>query len=258
MLRVEALSLGFRRYRGLFGQSEITRLNGIGFSVAPGEVVAVAGHSGAGKSLLAHAILGLLPANAVLRGRILFEDRPLDQAALAALRGRRIALLPQQVSHLDPLARAGAQIGWAARRAGAAPQVPARLASVGLGAGTARLYPHQLSGGMARRVMLAVAHAGEAALIVADEPTSGLDPANRDALLARLRDHADRGGAVVLVTHDLIAALPHADRVVILRDGRMRGIERAADFTGTGTDLASPEARALWRALPQNGFLVDA
>lgn len=258
MLRIEDLAVGFRRYRGLLGRAEVTRLAGVSLAVGRGEVVAVVGCSGAGKSLLAHAILGLLPANAVLRGKITFDGQVVDEAGLRALRGRRIALLPQQVGHLDPLARAGAQIAWAARRVQAAPRVAGRLAEVGLPAGTAALYPHQLSGGMARRVMLAAAHVGSPDLVIADEPTAGLDPEHRDALLARLRRHADGGGGVLLVTHDLIAALPRADRVVILRGGRMCGVERARDFTGAGAGLGSAAARALWRALPQNGFHADA
>ncbi len=258
MLEVAGLSIGFRRYRGWLRQEEVLRVEGVGFTVAAGEVVALAGESGAGKSLIAHAILGLLARNAVLRGKIIFDGQPLDEATLPALRGRTIALLPQQISHLDPLARAGSQIGWAARRAGAPARVAERLAEVALPGVSARLYPHQLSGGMARRVMLAAAHAGAPRLLVADEPTAGLDAVNRDALLARLRGHADAGGAVLLITHDLVAALPDADRVVILCEGRMRGVERAGDFAGSGAALGSAEARALWRALPENGFHADA
>src|SRR5690606_10684743 len=99
MLRIEGLCVGFRRYRGLLQREEVTRLADVGFAIASGEVVAVVGNSGAGKSLLAHAILGLLPPNAVVRGRLIFEGQALDPPTLAVLRGRRIALLPQQVSH---------------------------------------------------------------------------------------------------------------------------------------------------------------
>ncbi|MFC3167259.1 ATP-binding cassette domain-containing protein [Paracoccus fontiphilus] len=259
MLTVRDLSIGFRRYTGLFRQTQVTRLSGLTLTLDAGEVLAVIGGSGAGKSLLAHAVLGLLPPNAVLRGQIAFRGQPLTGGDYpAALRGRRIALVPQQISHLDPMARAGRQIGWAARRAGAAAAVPDRLAALGLPPGAARLYPGQLSGGMARRVLLAMAQAGAPDLLVADEPTAGLDPQNRRTVLRLLRDHARQGGAVLLITHDLTAALPFADRVAILDNGRMAGLEAARDFRGDGAALASAHARALWRALPENGFLADA
>lgn len=258
MLSIAGLSVSFRRYRNLLRQEEVERLSGITLDVAAGEVLAVIGSSGAGKSLLAHAIPGLLPRNAMRRGEARFRGELLDGRSLARLRGRQIALLPQQVSHLDPMARAGAQIAWAARRAGAGPAVAARLAAVGLGREVAGMYPLHLSGGMARRVMLAAAMAGDAPLLIADEPTAGLDPENRDALLARLRAYADRGRAVLLISHDLVPVLPISDRVAILDDGRLCAIAPAADFHGSGAALQSPAARALWRALPRNGFAADA
>lgn len=258
MLALDDVSIAFRRYRGILRQEETPRLSGVTLSVGPGEVVAVIGPSGAGKSLLVHAVLGILPPNAVLRGRMRFRGHTLDARSLAALRGREIALLPQQIGHLDPLARAGAQIRWAARRAGVAPRLAERLAAFDLPPATARLYPHQLSGGMARRVMMAVASAGGAGLIVADEPTAGLDEANGAIVLDHLRAHADRGGAALVVSHDLALALPRCDRVAILDGGRIRAVEPAAAFAGAGDALAAPEARALWRALPQNAFAADA
>lgn len=222
MLTIRGLSVSFARYRG-FRRVEDTALSGIDLCLRAGEVVGVVGSSGAGKSLLAHAILGVLPPNAVQRGTIHAE---------------RAGLVPQRISHLDPLARIGQQVHWAG---GIAPKA------------LAPLYPHQLSGGMARQALLAIATARAPRLLVADEPTAGLDPSRRAEVLAHLRRHADAGGAVLLISHDLIAALPICDRVALLEDGRMRGIEDARAFCGDGAGL-SPHARALWRALPENGF----
>ncbi|WP_136684287.1 ATP-binding cassette domain-containing protein [Falsirhodobacter xinxiangensis] len=255
MLNVENLGIGFSRYTGLLRQEEMTRLSGVSFDLCEGEVLAVIGGSGAGKSLLAHALLGLLPPNATLRGTMSFRGRSMTPYP-ASLRGRRIALMAQQVSHLDPLARLGAQTRWAARRTGAA-KVP-DLQTLGLGPETCRLYPGQLSGGMARRALFALAGVGQPDLLIADEPTAGLDPENRDRLLALLQAHAHRGGAVILITHDLMPALPVADRVMILDEGHMCGFESSRDFKGDGMALTSPYAHALWRALPENAFLTDA
>lgn len=258
LLEADDLSVVFRRYAGLFGRDEVTRLDGVSFTLEPGEVVAVIGSSGAGKSLLALALLGLLPCNAVQKGRIRFRGQPVDAAGLARLRGRGIALVPQQISHLDPLARAGTQIGRAAARAAVSPRIAERLGAVGLQESAARLFPHQLSGGMARRVMICAAETGGAPVLIADEPTAGLDGANRDIVLTRLRDHADRGCAVLLISHDLMSVLPLADRVLLLEDGAMRGEEPAARFSAAGAAALSDYASALWQALPQNGFLGHA
>lgn len=255
MLSLSNLSLQFERPRGLWRGAASQRLSGVSLTLQAGEVLAVIGSSGAGKSLLAEAILGLLPANARLSGEIRFEGRLLHSPACRrGLAGRRIGYVPQQVTHLDPLATIGAQLSWASARGGRPADLVARLARLGLGPGVLRAAPHELSGGMARRVLLAMAGVGEVDLLIADEPTSGLDPEIRALVLGQLRAHADQGGAVLLITHDLMAALPVCDQVLLLHDGEMAGQEPAARFTAAGEALQSPQARALWRALPENGF----
>lgn len=262
MLDIDRLCLSFSRYHGLARRREIACLSDVSLTLERGEVLAVIGGSGSGKSLLAHAVMGILPANALVRGEVRIDGRPLDAAGRLALCGSRMALVPQSISHLDPLVRSGRQIAWAARRAGRARgAIPAlvagELARFRLGPEAARAFPHELSGGMARRVLLAIATAGSADLLIADEPTSGLDAANAGVVLAHLRRLAGEGRAVMLITHDLAGALRFADRVAIIRDGALSAIAPAADFTGDGEALASPYARALWRALPQNDFIQN-
>ncbi len=255
MLTLSNLSLSFHRYGGLIRREQVERLSALSFTVAPGELVAVVGTSGAGKSLLAHAILGLLPPNANLKGEMTFKGASLMNDYPKGLRGKQIALMPQDIGHLDPLAKVGAQIRWSGRRAGNHKVDPvAQLLDVGLSPEVADRFPSELSGGMARRVLMALSLVGSPNLLVADEPTVGLDPDNRDRILKRLRDQASGERSVLLITHDLSAVLPLVDRVVILDQGRLLGIERADDFSGSGIDLQSEHARALWQALPQNGF----
>jgi peptide/nickel transport system ATP-binding protein len=259
MLQVEALSLSLLRYTGWFRRSPLPLLHDISLSLQAGEVLAVIGASGAGKSLLAQAILGLLPLQARLRGSLRFQGEALTPERQAALRGRRIALVPQSVAWLDPLARSGRQLHWAAGRAGlAAAARPGAsreaLRRFGLGDAVPGAFPHELSGGMARRVMLAMATIGAAELVVADEPTNGLDPVNAALVLRHLRGLADAGRGVMIVSHDLVSVLPVADRVCILRDGSSQELAEAASFRGDGAALRSPYARALWRALPDVDF----
>ncbi|MDM7981024.1 MAG: ATP-binding cassette domain-containing protein [Rhizobium sp.] len=257
MLSVESLSIGFLRYDGLIHRCEVPALDGIDLKVDRGEILALVGASGAGKSLLAHALFGILPENAVVRGNISLNGEQVEAANGGKDHRPRMALVPQSLSHLDPLARCGKQLLWAAKRCGkvkTTADLIDRLESFGLGAEVMRLYPHQVSGGMARRLLLAIATIGEPDLIVADEPTSGLDPDAAENVLRHLRRLADSGKAVLLITHDLVTAVSHADRVAILKRGRLLGTEPANAFSDEGQKLTLPYARALWLAMPGNQF----
>ncbi|CAK8720062.1 ABC transporter domain-containing protein [Candidatus Electronema halotolerans] len=258
MLEIDNLRISFSRYEYGFSRQRITGVKGISLRVRPGSINLVAGASGAGKSLLLAAILGLLPANGSSSGSIRFKGQ--EHADPAPLRGREIALIPQSADGLDPLQQVGKQVRRAARLAGltkkeAAAQTEAMFNRYGLGLEALRLYPFQLSGGMATRVLLACATVGRAGLLLADEPTTGLDEDNCRQVFAHLRQLADEGRGILLISHDLSAALPVVDEVTILRDGSLVETMSAADFRQGICD--SPYSRALHQALPENGFTVS-
>ena len=200
------------------------------FTVGTGELVALAGDSGAGKSLLAWAVMGLLPAKAVrIEGSIWFRGVALDRLSpdeRRRLRGRQMSLLVQDAqSSLDPMRPVGRQLNETLGRvAGAPPEAVsvltgAWLARVGLPAVAGR-YPHELSGGQVQRVALALALCAGPALLIADEPTAGLDQANTAVVVELLRSlAAKQGGAVLLISHDE-SVLGGADRVVMVRRHR--------------------------------------
>jgi peptide/nickel transport system ATP-binding protein len=259
MLTIRELSVTFRRVEHWGQVARIPVLHRVSLDVAPGEVVAVVGSSGAGKSILAHAILGILPGNAEIEGRIFFRGEDLSPSRLAKARGREIALVPQSVSFLDPLVKVKHAVRLAARRSGlgrretlaAQEDVFARL---GLSADAGDRFPFELSGGMARRILLAMATVGNPSLLIADEPTPGLHPeAVRESLL-RLRTFADDGKAVLLISHDIVACLAVSDRVAVFLDGEIVEIAPAAEFARKGEGLHHPYSRALWNALPENAF----
>ncbi|MDR3434989.1 ATP-binding cassette domain-containing protein [Telmatospirillum sp.] len=259
MLEIEGLRLAFRRYIGVLRRRRVMTLDGIDLTVGHGEMVALFGESGAGKTLLAEAVLGILPTSAEVSGRIVFQGELLTPARQCVLRGRSIALVPQTVGALDPLVRVDRQVTWAGLRAGAPRSgiensVRARLLAYRLDGNVARHYPHMLSGGMARRVLLAMATIGNADLIIADEPTTGLDKENAAIVLDALRQLADRGKGVLVISHDIPAVLRVADRIVVLRAGKTVDFLSATAFKQGGTELINPYTRALWAALPQNGF----
>ncbi len=258
MLEIHDLSVAFSMYGNGREKKWAEVISAMDITVCRGEVVAIIGSSGAGKSLLAHAVLGILPPNARMGGTITIDGEVLTEARKRALRGNTIALVPQSVGYLDPLVRVKGQVVQAARLSGMTrPASHGRQAEVfaryGLDAGVGGRYPHQISGGMAKRVLTATATAGEASLLIADEPTSGLDPEALSHALGHLRELADSGKGVLLITHDITAALSISDRVSICYAGVTLETVSAHAFGRPGA-LLHPYTRGLWHALPQNGF----
>lgn len=261
LLQVQNLSVSFTQYERGLRRRVITPVVDMSLAAHPGRITALVGASGSGKTLLGLAVLGLLPDNATTSGTVHFDGAALEAELVARLRGRELAMLPQAVSHLDPTATVGAQVRRALELAGS-PAGPVALeealAAQGLAPEVVRAHPHELSGGMARRVLLAMALAGPRRLLIADEPTPGLDPELAHATMARLRSLADEGCAVVLVSHDLPGALEVADEVVVTSGGRTLETAVPGQFTGAGEALRHPYSRDLWRALPTTEFRAAA
>ena len=252
LLQADHLSISFTQYSRGLRRRTLPVIRDLSFSIQPGQVTAVVGASGSGKSLLAHAILGLLPGNSRLEGGLLYRGAPLTPRRLRALRGGEIVLIPQGVTYLDPLMKVGPQVRRG--RGDAAVRADSRrvLARYGLGPETEGLYPFELSGGMARRVLIATAVMDSPSLVIADEPTPGLDPRAAGRILGHLGELAQAGAGVLLITHDLELALTIAHRVLVLYAGETVEEADRADFAAGA--LRHPYTRALWAALPQNGF----
>ena len=247
LLSVEHLSISFIQYDRGTSRRILPAIRDLDLTIDRGQVAAVVGSSGSGKSLLAHGILGILPYNAHMEGSITYDGAPLTPKRAAALRGREIVLVPQSVGYLDPLMKVGPQVGRDKKA------VRAVLNRYGLGPETEGLYPFQLSGGMARRVLISTAVAASPALVIADEPTPGLDARAAGRILGHFRELADAGAGVLLITHDLELALTIADKVAVFYAGETVEEAHAGDFDRL-EDLRHPYTRALWRALPQHGF----
>ncbi len=254
LLEVRELSVSFTQYTRGLQQKTLRVITGLDVSIQPGEVLAVVGSSGSGKSLLAHAVLGILPGNANVTGSIHFAGEELTPKRQAALRGREITLVPQSVSYLDPLMKVGGHVRTGVKVGDAVAAQRKVFNRYRLEQAVERLYPFQLSGGMARRVLVAGAVVSEAHLVIADEPTPGLHPAVVKETLAHLRELADEGRAVMLITHDIEAALAIADQIAVFYAGATVETAPAADFSEKGDLLRHPYSKALWRALPANGF----
>lgn len=266
LLQVENLSVSFRMYEEdapffRAKQRDVSVIEDLSIGVHAGEIVAIVGASGSGKTLLADAILGLFEPNATVCGRVWFDGEALDGLALSRLRGHGISLVPQSVNYLDPLMKVGRQVEGFAH-----PDTPhsARQARreqlferYGLSEEVAQMYPFELSGGMARRVLLSCALMDDPRVIIADEPTPGLDLDLAIRALDDFRDFANAGGGVLLITHDIELALHVADRVAVFQDGTVVEETAVANFASPDL-LEHPFSRALWYALPEHEFSLPS
>jgi len=201
-------------------------VDGVSFTVRRGELLGIVGESGCGKTMTALSIMRLLPAGGrIVDGRVLLGDEDitaLSDRDVRAVRGKRIGMVFQDpMTSLNPTMRIGKQV---AEAAGSEEEALKLLTAVGIPEPKRRFraYPHELSGGLRQRVMIAIAIAGNPELIIADEPTTALDVTVQAQIMSLLRKlQEDRGTAIVLITHDLGVVAGHADRVLVMYAGRV-------------------------------------
>ena len=258
LLEVENISISFIQYVQGLNQRDLKVITDLTLDVQEGEILAILGSSGSGKSLLAHAIFGILPENANLNGKIKYLGKELSQEDKEELRGKEITLIPQSVNFLDPLMKISDQaIGTTEndeeKKAKKAKQREI-FEKYNLGQEVDDMYPFQLSGGMARRVLVSTALLSDPKLVVADEPTPGLDEKTVQETLNHFKHMKEDGVGVLLITHDIHAALEIADRIGIFYSGYVIEIAENKDFSGDGKNLLHPYTKSLYKALPANGF----
>ncbi|MFJ4073926.1 dipeptide ABC transporter ATP-binding protein [Curtobacterium sp. NPDC089991] len=258
LLSIQDLTVTYGR-----GSSARTAVHGVSLEVGRGERVAIVGESGSGKSTTAHAVLRLLPAAAALTGGTVRLSGAADGTGdldlvtatdrqVRSVRGVRIGFVPQDPTvSLNPVTRIGTQVAEVLRIHGLATDAEAReraveeLRRAGIDRPElrARQYPHELSGGMRQRVLIAIALIGDPELLVADEPTSALDVTVQRTILDHLdRLVAERGTSVLFITHDLGVAADRADRIVVMSEGRI--VEQ-----GTPAEVLGAPREAYTRAL---------
>ncbi|WP_369138790.1 ABC transporter ATP-binding protein [Modestobacter versicolor] len=255
LLTVSDLRVQFTR-----GGRRINAVNGLSYEMVPGKMMAIIGESGSGKSVSSRALMGLLPGTAKISGSIRFDGRELiglDEKELRKLRGGDIAMVFQDPARsLNPTMKIGSQITEAVRahsdldKKGAHARAVELLRLVRLPAPERRFheYPHQLSGGMRQRVMIAIALAGEPRLLIADEATTALDVTTQAQIMELLVELRERlGMAVIMISHDLGLAASYAEDVVVMYAGQ--AVEHAPVRT-LFSNVRMPYTRALLGAIP--------
>jgi len=263
LLNVEHLSTIFQTSRG-----DLRAVNDLSFRVSKGETVAIVGESGSGKSVSAMSIMRLLDESRCrLSGKVELKGRDLlsaDEAAMRAIRGNQVGLIFQEpMTALNPVVTVGRQIAEAARlhetmtRRQAAEKAIEMLTRVGIPDPRRRAneYPHQLSGGMRQRVMIAMALICRPELLIADEPTTALDVTVQAQILDLMRSLREQfGSAIILITHDLGVVAEMADRVIIMYAGRK--VEE-----GTAEEIFAhprhPYTKGLLGAVPRLGSSLE-
>ena len=256
LLRVEGLRVEFPTRRGV-----LLALDDVSFEIAPGEILGFVGESGAGKSLTGMSILGLLdPPGRVAAGEVWLGGRRIDKLAhrdMRRIRGKEIgAVFQDPLMSLNPLLQIGEQLVETIRthlpvsQAEAIERALALMRAVGIPAPEARFdaYPHQFSGGMRQRIVIALALCAEPRLVVADEPTTALDVSIQAQVLQLLRKLCrEKGTAMMLVTHDMGVIAETADRVAVMYAGRIVEIGAVEDVI---RDPVHPYTRGLMGAIP--------
>lgn len=231
LLELKQLSVSFDTNHG-----NVPVVRGVDLQVGRGEIIGLVGESGCGKSVTCMAAMGLLDENARLGGQVQWKDKainPLDDVAMSRLRGRDLAMIFQDpMSALNPVQTVGKQLIEAIRistpdrqsRSALKDKAVGLLRDVGMPDPEKRLktYPHQLSGGLSQRVMIAMMLAGDPDLLIADEPTTALDVTVQAQIMDLLRNLRDqRGMSIILVTHDLGVVAEVCDRMVVMYCGRV-------------------------------------
>jgi peptide/nickel transport system ATP-binding protein len=262
VLEVKGLDVCYRTTRG-----DVTAVKGVDLTVRRGEILGIAGESGSGKTTLAVALLRLLrPPGHIAGGEITFHPRGgqpvdllrMDERRLRTLRWRSLSYLPQgSMNSMNPVMRVGAQFRDVIlehagdRRREVDAMVPRLLRQVGLEPRVARMYPHELSGGMKQRALMAMSIALEPDLVVADEPTTALDVTIQRVILQSLGDLRDEFGVtLVVISHDMGVHAQLVDRVAVMYEGE---VVEVGDVRQVFKQPRHPYTRSLIESIPRIG-----
>ncbi len=252
MLKVEGLKVHLETEFGV-----VRAVDGVSFEVMKGEKFTLIGESGSGKSVLAQSILKLLPKNAYVSGRILFKGinlLELGEEEMRKIRGRKIAWIPQSQSSLNPVLTVGFQCAepiiehFKSDKRSALSKVARIFEFLGIGTDRISDYPHQFSGGMRQRVIVAMGISADPEFLIADEPTKGLDASKRESVI-ELFDKIDK--TMLIITHDLKFAEKVSDRIAVMYCGEVVEISPAKEFF---KDPLHPYSKGLLEALPSRGL----
>ncbi|MFP3910290.1 MAG: ABC transporter ATP-binding protein [Halobacteriota archaeon] len=250
LLELKSVDTSFPTRRG-----EVKAVNNLDLELMRNERMALVGETGCGKSVLAQTILRLLPGNARVNGSINYRNKnilELDEEELNRIRGREIGLVPQSLLSINPLMKIGNQIGEAIQPSNGkklSNKVGKLLEAVGLDKSLSEKYPHQLSGGMKRRVLISMGIACNPSLIIADEPTTGLDTIVKNRIM-KLLENVTSEKSLLLITHDIDVART-CENIAVMYAGEI--VERGSTREVLN-DPHHPYTKALLDSLPSRGL----
>ena len=250
VLKINHLSVAFSKYETFFKKNYSAPIEDLSLSLEENTITAVVGQSGSGKSLVAHAIMGMLPGNCRINGELLYKGTPFTDQVRRSLRKGEIVIIPQSIDYLDPLMTVGNQIRELVREGDPEEEMQKILARYSLAPEVADMYPFELSGGMARRILIACAVVQRPALIIADEPTPGLDEELVDEAIGHMLQLKENGASLLVITHDLFVAQAIADKIVFFKDGKSACQVTREEFANTSDfENLPPYAKLLFESL---------
>lgn len=255
ILEVENLSIAFQQYYQNTKQRYIKPVKDLSIEIKEAEIMAIVGASGSGKSLLAHAILGVLPSNSEIKGVMKYRGNAITKADIEKMRGNKIRYIPQSVKYLDPTMKVGKQLKINLKNK-TKEEILKKLKQFSLDKEVYDYYPHQLSGGMLRRILFLSCLTEHTELIIADEPTPGVHPEILEELLQSFLSFKEKGISVIFITHDMKAALKIADRVATFKEGKVIDISYPSDILNGNPNL-NDYVKKLWNSQPSNRFLEE-
>lgn len=255
LLEIKNLSISFTQYIKGLNQKKLQVITDLSLTIHECEIVAILGASGSGKSLLAHGILGILPPNAIVKGSIKYKEKELTNQIR-----KNISLIPQSVNYLNPLMIVQEQaIGTTKTQEEKQVKIQKQkeiFKEYGLSDEVNQMYPFQLSGGMARKVLISTALLNNPDIIIADEPTPGLDEKAVTETINSLINLKKKKVGMILITHDINTAIRTSDKIAILYLGFVIEITDTKNFKGNGENLLHPYTKALFNALPETQFAL--
>ncbi len=253
MLKVDHLSVSFIDEMAEFKLKEQAVIRDMSFEVKEGEIFGILGASGAGKSVLAEAIVGLLPHNAQVEGSIYLDGQNILEIEPWNRHSLGLAYIPQSIKALNPLMKI-IDIVLMGSSDLTRSDVEKLFVRFGLDSRVLDLYPHEVSGGMARRILAISSLVDNPRFVVADEPTPGMDDSALDVIVQVFEELKQAGKSAFFISHDIKTTLRIADRVAVVYDGEIVEIAHTNQFEGRGENLVHPFTQDLWCSLPENEF----
>ncbi|MCI5839442.1 MAG: ATP-binding cassette domain-containing protein [Peptoniphilaceae bacterium] len=251
ILEIKNLNVKFELYKNLVEKYEVEVIKNLTLTLKAGEILSIIGASGSGKSVLTHSILNLLPKNSKVTGQIKYNGEKIEYKNISKLLGKDISYIPQSVDYLDPVMKIGKQVLGVS---GNYEKMINLFKKYKLPLDIKDKYPFEISGGMARRVLICASLMNDPKFLIADEPTPGVDKNIEKEIIKDFKDISSQNKSILIITHNIDFAINVSDSIAVFLDGNIIEKEEVSKFLSGGNLLENSYSKSLIKSLPQNEF----